>query len=162
MKDPETDRLVAEMATLPEYRGWRFSYEYPGYFCYSHPDNAFSVFFTPDWEGAESLPIEVQVDDGRHCAEHSSLLPLPREDRTGQQIFGLVRPTLDKLATLRPQPPVPTFTVTVELTADEIAALDKAHEHVRATMAHQHSWEIRDAALSGIGKLLTAARSVQS
>ena len=103
-KDPETDRLITELAALGTYQGWRFTYEYPGYFCYSHPDNSFSVFFTPDWEGDEILPIEVQVDDGQHCAEHSSTLPLPREGRTGQKIFELVRPTLDKLLAVSPRP----------------------------------------------------------
>ena len=93
----EIDRLLAEMAQLPDYRGWQFTYEYPGYFCYSRPDNSFSVFCTPDWEGDETLPIEVQVDDGRTCEEHSDRLPLPREGRTGQRIFDLVRSTLDKL-----------------------------------------------------------------
>ena len=93
----ETDRLVAEMAALPEYRGWRFSYEYPGFFCYSRSDNDYSVFCTPDWEGDETLPIEVQVDDGHVLSEHNARLPLPHAGRTGQQIFELVRPTLDKL-----------------------------------------------------------------
>ena len=95
--EAETDRLVAEMAALPEYRGWRFSYEYPGFFCYSRPNNDYSVFFTPDWEGDETLPIEVQIDDGHVLSEHSTRLPLPRTGRTGQQIFELVRPALDKL-----------------------------------------------------------------
>ena len=93
----ETARLVAEMEALPAYRGWGFTYEYPGYFCYSHPDNRYSVFFTPDWEGDETLPIEVQVNDGRTCEEHSDRLRLPREGRTGETIFALVRPALDKL-----------------------------------------------------------------
>ena len=102
MKDPETARLVAEMEALSSYNGWRFSYEYPGYFCYSHPDLPYNVFFTPDWEGVETMPIEVQDDDGGHCEEHSSTLPLPRESRTGQQLLDLVRPTLDKLSKLPP------------------------------------------------------------
>jgi len=162
MQDSGIDRLVAEMKALPTYRGWEFSYEYPGYFCYHHPELPFRVAFTPDWGDAQTMPIEVSDDDGCYYEEHSDQLPLPREGRTGEKLLDLLRPTLDKLATLRPQPPVPTFTVTVELTAAEIAALDKAHEHVRETMAHQHSWEIRDAALSGIDKLLAAARAVQS
>ena len=50
MTDPEIVRLrlVAEMEALPDYRGWMFTYEYPGYFCYSHDDLPYSVLFTPD------------------------------------------------------------------------------------------------------------------
>ena len=98
MKDSETDRLVTELEALGPYNGWQFSYEYPGYYCYSCPGLPFNVFFTPDWQADGELPIEVQDDDGRHCEEHSTTLPLPREGRTGQQLLDLVRPTLDKLS----------------------------------------------------------------
>jgi hypothetical protein len=110
----ETDRLVAEMAALPAHRGWRFTYEYPGYFCYSHPDNDFSVFFTPDWEGDETLPIEVQTGDGRSCEEHGKRLLLPREGRSAQEIFELVRPTLDALLSRRRATAKMTFSVTYD------------------------------------------------
>lgn len=96
----QTDRLVAEMAALPEYRGWGFSYMYPGFFCYIHPDHQLSVFFTPDWEGDETLPIQVQDNEGDCYEEYDERFPLPRDGRTGQQIFDLVRPTLDKLLAL--------------------------------------------------------------
>lgn len=95
--DEDTARLVREQEELPRYRGWQFTYEYPGLFCYSHPELPYHVFFTPDWEGAESLPIEVQTADGDYVEAHSTRLPLPREGRTGQKIFDMVRPTLDKL-----------------------------------------------------------------
>ena len=93
-------RVCHELNELGQYRGWMFTYEYPGYFCYSHKEVPFRVFFTPDWEGAETLPIEVQDDEGDVSAEHSDRLPLPLEGRTGQKIFDLVRPTLDKLLLL--------------------------------------------------------------
>jgi hypothetical protein len=160
VKDAETERLVAEMEALPEYRGWRFTYEYPGYFCYSHPDNSYSVFFTPDWEGDETLPIQVQVDDGRDCEEHSERLPLSREGRTGEKLFDLVRPTLDKLLGIVAVPS--TIELRVRLTEAEISALKTAHEHVRVHMVHQHPWEIRDTAMGAIGKVLTAALDAQS
>lgn len=99
MNDSEADRLVAELEALPDYRGWGFSYEYPGYFCYSHPSLPYSVFFTPDWEGDETLPIEVQTNEGGYHEEHSDRVPLPREGRTGDKLLDLVRPTLDKLLT---------------------------------------------------------------
>lgn len=93
----ETDRLVAELEALPPYRGWTYSYEYPGYFCYSHPDNDYVVCFTPDWEKAETLDIQVQTNDGRDFPDHGGILSLPRDGRTGQKIFEMVRPTLDQL-----------------------------------------------------------------
>lgn len=47
----------------------------------------------------------------------------------------------------------------VELTAEEIRALPQALEHVRLHMAHQHPWDVRDAAMTAIGKLVIAARA---
>jgi hypothetical protein len=138
MKDLETDRLVAEMEALEPHNGWRFAHEYPGLFCYSHPDRP--RLFHAGLGRRRDLPIEVQGDDGGHCEEHSSALPLPREGRTGQQLLDLVRPTLDKLSAL-PPPTEPTIDFLVKLTAKEIAALKNAHDHVRSHMAHQHPWE---------------------
>lgn len=159
MKDPaetaETDRLVAEMEGLPDYEGWQFSYEYPGYFCYHHPDLPFRVAFTPDWGDPQTLPIEVTDDDGVHYEEHSDQLPLPCEGRSGAKLLALVRPTLDKLGSL-PRPER-TIELHVSLTAAEIAALGAALDHVRVHMAHQHPWAVRDAAVTGIGKMIAAA-----
>jgi hypothetical protein len=101
-KDADAARLVAELEALPSYRGWRFAYEYPGLFCYHQPDGGtLSVFFTPDWSGDQELQVEVQTEDGecRAC----EVLPLPREGRTGQKIFEMVRPTLDKLSAAHPE-----------------------------------------------------------
>lgn len=168
---------------------------------------------------------------------------MPREGRTGQQLFDLVQPTLDKLSTLPPpdadgdatdQPcahgdyrscvvddckplqlvhvpgvivPPParvacmwcggesargqcppcaalldavqaapsvslaaiiatrskegSLDFVVSLTADEVTALKDAHEHVRVHMAHHHPWAVRDAAMVGIGKVLTAAQGAK-
>ena len=47
--------------------------------------------------------------------------------------------------------------VRVCLTETEAAALKIAREYVRVHMAHEHSWEIRDAAMEAIGKVLKAA-----
>ena len=99
MTDEETERLVAELEALPDYQGWWFAYEYPGYFCYRHPNLPFRVAFTPDW--SEDGMVDVQVDDhvGTFYEEHSCDLPFPQGARTGQALLDLVRPTLDKLAT---------------------------------------------------------------
>lgn len=97
MTREETDRIVAEMDALPAYRGWRFTYEYPGLFCYSRADGWHLVFFTPDYHGDAELPIEVQDVDGNYYEEHSTVLPLPIQGRTGHGLFEKVRPTLDRL-----------------------------------------------------------------
>lgn len=50
----------------------------------------------------------------------------------------------------------------VSLPKEEIEALQKTREHVRVHMAHEHPWEIRDAAMTAIGKVLEAARVAAS
>jgi hypothetical protein len=92
--DEDHKRLLAELEALPAYSGWWFAYEYPGLFCYHHPKSDRSVFFTPDWSEDGAMPIEVQDDEGT-CVDYASI-PLPHEGRTGQKLFDLVRPTLDK------------------------------------------------------------------
>lgn len=92
--------LVAALSAMPPYEGWEFEYMYPGFFRYYHPAVPYNVFFTPDWETDEALPIEVQTLDGDYVEEHSSCLPLPREGRTGAKLAAMVRPTLDKLLAL--------------------------------------------------------------
>lgn len=151
MTDEETDRLVAEMEGLPPYRGWEFTYEYPGFFCYSHPDNDLSVFFTPDWDGDETLPIQVQTDDGRDCSDKlGAVLPLPREGRSGAKLFELVQPTLDKILAL------PRFELHIVLTEEDIEALHAA----RSYLAHDRAAEKRDVAMAAIDKVLYAAEEV--
>jgi hypothetical protein len=151
----EIDRLVAEMSALPVYQGWSFTYEYPGYFCYSHPESPYSVFCTPDFSDLETVTIQTQDDEGSFYEEFSSDPKFSREGRTGEKIFELVRPTLDRILALPPE-------LHVALTAAEISALKLAGEHVRVHMAHEHPWEIRDTAMGAIGKVLAAARAAQS
>ena len=94
MIDDEHKRLRAELETIPAYHGWWFAYEYPGLFCYHHPDSKLSIFFTPDWSTDGMMPIEVQDDEGS-CVDYAEI-SLPHEGRTGQKLFDLVRSTLDK------------------------------------------------------------------
>ena len=44
--------------------------------------------------------VQVSDDDGNFYEEHSPVLPLPREGRTGAKLLDLVRPTRDKLLAL--------------------------------------------------------------
>lgn len=96
MTDAETKRLRTELEALPDYQGWTFTYDYPGYFSYRR--GAFAVNFTPDWEDDKTLPIEVQDDAGQLYDEYSRQLPLPRAGRTGRKLFRLVKPTLDAVS----------------------------------------------------------------
>lgn len=153
-EDTDTDRLVSEMEALPPYNGWSFDYMFPGYFRYYHPDSERDVFFTPDWEGDETLPIQVQDDDGNCYEEYDERFPLPREGRTGQKIFEMVRPTLDKVLAAQAQRPLE---LRVILSEDEIKALKNAHEHVRFHMAREFPWTVRDTAMDAIGKVIAAA-----
>jgi len=78
------ERLVAEMAALPSYRGWTFTHTPAGY-SFSHPELPYTVFFSPYWDGfftpswelAEGLRIRVQTSEGDFAEEYSALLPLP-------------------------------------------------------------------------------------
>lgn len=51
------------------------------------------------------------------------------------------------------------FGLHVELTVEEILALPHALDHVRLHMAHHHSWSVRDAAMTALGKLVGAAKN---
>jgi hypothetical protein len=93
-KNPEIEQLLAEMEALPSYCGWQFTYEYPGFFCYSHPSSPASVCFTPDWDRDGEVQIEVQTLDGRFLG--GALIPWPHEGRTAQKLFDLVKPYLDE------------------------------------------------------------------
>jgi hypothetical protein len=120
MTKAETKRLVAELEALPDYQGWTFVYEYPGYFGYRR--SPFVVFFTPDWEGKWTLPIEVQDDEGNVYDAYSTRLPLPPARRTGRKLFNLVRPTLDKLATFSEANPPATSNHARKKTAAQLDA----------------------------------------
>jgi len=69
----------------------------PGYFCFSHDDLSFSVFFMPAWD---NLILVVQDIEGDCYEDHGTFLPLQRESYTGTTLLDLMRPTLDKLLTL--------------------------------------------------------------
>ena len=98
----ETKRLLAELRALPDYQGWTFDYVYPGYFSvypgyFSYSRGPLSVFFVPDWEGKEET-LTIQVQDSQGQVYSSDTHPLPHSKRTGEKLFQIVRPTLNKLA----------------------------------------------------------------
>lgn len=95
--------LLNEMLALPDHNGWRFSLEYPGVFCFSHPETRLVVYCTPDYHVEGVLPIEVfDSAKGLHHPTYDKDVPLPTKDRTvaeiASQIFEMVRPTLDDIS----------------------------------------------------------------
>lgn len=156
------EALILAMEALPAYRNWLFLCEFPGLFCFRHPDNRFSVFCTPDWGADETLPIHVHLDDGTLLEDEglNQQLPLPREGRTAEKILELVRPTLDKLLTMPGFPrtatsaSAPPSRDVLHLSVRQVEALREAREYVRVHMAHEHGWTVRDEALDAIDRAL--------
>lgn len=75
------------------YRGWRFEYEYPGYLVYYHPSRTVSVYFTPDFDKADEVSIQVMSGDGTQVLEVAGV---PFVIRTAENLFQAVRPWLEK------------------------------------------------------------------
>ena len=88
-----TDREL--QAALPEYNGWRATYEYPGFVNYAHPDSDVMVCASSDFNGAAKLDIQIQTTDGRSFDDGEND-PWPHEGRTAKKLFARLRPYLDK------------------------------------------------------------------
>ena len=82
-------------AALPEYKGWRAAYEYPGYIHYSHPDSDILVCASSDFNGDAKLDIQIQTTDGRSFDDGENEL-WPHAERTAAKMFARLRPYLDK------------------------------------------------------------------
>jgi len=91
------------------------------------------------------------------------------EGKTLQQAYATIHTAkkLSEVATPGPWQTVPCREprenadgeLRVRLSPAEVSALQLALEHVRVHMAHAHSWDVRDAAMSAICKVLAAART---
>ena len=55
-----------------------------------------------------------------------------------------------------------TFRAAVELSEEELEALQLAHKHVRVHMAQEYPWIVRDNAMIAIGKVVAAAQELPS
>ena len=80
---------------LPKYKGWRSTYEYPGYIHYSHPESDVVVCTTSDFNGDAKLDIQIQTTDGRSFDDGEND-PWTHEGRTAEKLFARIRPYLDK------------------------------------------------------------------
>lgn len=90
----ERDNLAATLDLFPSYNGWLFSYDYPGYFVFSHENKpGLRVCCTPDWECRAG--INVQIDDNGDV-EDGAIIPWPKKGRTAEGFFELMKPWLDK------------------------------------------------------------------
>lgn len=82
-------------ASLPEYKGWQSSYEYPGFVSYTHPDSDVMVCASSDFNGDSKLDIQIQTTGG-HSFDDGENAPWPHEGRTAVTMFDRLRPYLDK------------------------------------------------------------------
>ena len=92
------DTVIADhvlQAELPEYKGWRSTYEHPGFIHYSHPDSDVVVCAASDFNGDAKLDIQIQTTDG-HSFDDGANDPWPHAGRTGLKMFDRIRPYLDK------------------------------------------------------------------
>lgn len=81
---------------LPEYNGWRSTYDYPGYINYEHPDGRYVVCAASDFNGAEKLDIQIHTADLSRSLDDGENEPWPRDGRTAEKLFARIRPYLDK------------------------------------------------------------------
>jgi len=79
------------------YQGWKFAYEYPGFFVYYK--GAFAVFFTPDWSDKGFVDIQVNVNDDPDDRFQGADVPF--EPRTSEKLFEIVKPFLDAVDGVR-------------------------------------------------------------
>lgn len=92
----------AMCAELPEYNGWRATYEYPGYIFYHHPKTELCICISSDFNGQGMLDVQVHnpvtgwYDDGRGKTSGGGELPWPYEGRSAAKMFELVKPFLDE------------------------------------------------------------------
>lgn len=87
--------LVAALAALPAYNGWRAEWEYPGYLAF-HRKGSPSVLATPDYHKRGQIACEVQYTSGHEMPLDS--IAWPRDCRTPEGYMALMRPVLDGIA----------------------------------------------------------------
>ena len=91
------EQLVAALAALPAYNGWRAHWEYPGYVAF-HRKGSPSVFATPDYHERGQISCEVEYSSGHQRPLDNA--PWPRRGRTPEAYMAIMRPVLDKAAPL--------------------------------------------------------------
>lgn len=84
------EQLVAALAALPAYNGWRAHWEYPGFLAF-HRKGSPSVSATPDYNARGQIQVEV---DDRPLPN----VAWPREGRTPEGYMAVMRPVLDSIA----------------------------------------------------------------
>jgi hypothetical protein len=126
--------FAVDIEELPDYNGWWFSYEFPGYFRFSRTDSPISVWATPDFEGEERINIQVEWTGDADYDENPPSDPVfPYAGRTAERYMALMRPILDHY-----QP---------------IAADAKIDTRIDGEESHETTWrEFVDANASGIDK----------
>jgi hypothetical protein len=83
-------------AELPEYKGWRSSYEYPGFIQYAHPAGDIVVLASSDFNGDGKLDIQIQTADFGRSLDDGENAAWPHKGRTAKKLFARLRPYLNK------------------------------------------------------------------
>lgn len=114
---------------LPEYNGWRATYEYPGFINYSHPDTDLNICATSDWDGEPgTLDVQVQTMDGWVSpAPHGGFsgggkVEWPLVGRTSALMFALLKPFLDEYTGVRYRHPCSNCGATLEDEIENVCA----------------------------------------
>jgi hypothetical protein len=81
------------------YKGWSFAFEHPGVFTYHQMGGPLSIAFTPEFDKAGVVPIQVMHEDGSEIESGSIRYMHPEnveQDIGAWRLFKLVRPYLEK------------------------------------------------------------------
>jgi hypothetical protein len=111
------EQLVAALAALPAYNGWRAHWEYPGYVAF-HRKGSPSIFATPDYHERGQISCEVEYSSGHQMPLDNA--PWPRKGRTPEAYMAIMRHVLDKAA--------PLSDTSDEIFEDVMRAMQQAEE----------------------------------
>lgn len=83
--------VMFEKAPYQHVESWTFDYMYPGLFSYTNGEKR--IFFTPDWENAGEVSVQVTTEEGEFLRGTDLRYTTPL---TAAKLFKLVKPWLDR------------------------------------------------------------------
>lgn len=83
---------------LAPYKGWKATWEFPGYLSFSHEGIPFELHCTPDHEGQIGIAFDVvNASTGiQHFDVLAKTLPWPMEGRTVESFMDVMWPQIDR------------------------------------------------------------------
>lgn len=88
---------------LPEYNGWKATWEYPGFLMWSRKNIDLTVIATPDWDsgGKEEIVVDLQDHEGERVTfggkSPDRVIEWPKSERSVDSYMKAVRPLLDEI-----------------------------------------------------------------